>query len=321
MNKEHDEINPRALKMERRRRHMTQQQLADEIKRHAKGCTKDTVSRWERGKIKNVRMAYRRALCKVLRVKWETLAQPPDKERNKPSLEKKVKIGIDSSTNNAGLLVAHRYGVSIKDVINLAPLMFLIVAELNLQRRNRKINEIYESIDKMNDELKFNCAHLDKVFIRPTIDAEDQLDDELDSLEKNDLLGHEFTRQEPREGPFIQFIREQIQNFQDEALCSIESSDGIMISNYEIATDTLREITGLDSDGGEDQTIISYLHSGLIDLEECLLVKNSRSDREYRAWLSDDCKRIDEAFKRLLESLDFNNDNCSETNLEDGTHV
>ena len=234
---------------------------------------------------------------------------------------KKVKIGIDSSTNNAGLLVAHRYGVSIKDVINLAPLMFLIVAELNLQRRNRKINEIYESIDKMNDELKFNCAHLDKVFIRPTIDAEDQLDDELDSLEKNDLLGHEFTRQEPREGPFIQFIREQIQNFQDEALCSIESSDGIMISNYEIATDTLREITGLDSNGGEDQTIISYLHSGLIDLEECLLVKNSRSDREYRAWLSDDCKRIDEAFKRLLESLDFNNDNCSETNLEDGTHV
>ena len=40
MNKEHDEINPRALKMERRRRHMTQQQLADENQTSRKGLHK-----------------------------------------------------------------------------------------------------------------------------------------------------------------------------------------------------------------------------------------------------------------------------------------
>ena len=77
-----DAINPQALKAARKRRGMSQQELADEIHAIAKGCTKDTVSRWERGTSSKIRSHLRKPLCHVLRVKWEKLTGPTDQPKD-----------------------------------------------------------------------------------------------------------------------------------------------------------------------------------------------------------------------------------------------
>ena len=70
---------PEALKAARKRangkRGFTQAQLAEEI-----GCSKDTVSRWERGETSRVRAHLREPLCEVLGVDWDTLTTPPGPE-------------------------------------------------------------------------------------------------------------------------------------------------------------------------------------------------------------------------------------------------
>ena len=81
MKNSNETINPKALKAIRKQRRMTQQQLADAIRAKFKGCTKDTVSRWERGKSLRVRGHLREGLCDVLRVEWEQLTEPPNQSQ------------------------------------------------------------------------------------------------------------------------------------------------------------------------------------------------------------------------------------------------
>ena len=60
---EENVINPKALRTARKRRNMTQEKLAEAVK-----CTKDTVSRWERGTSRKVRSRLRDPLCTALGV-------------------------------------------------------------------------------------------------------------------------------------------------------------------------------------------------------------------------------------------------------------
>ena len=115
-----DAINPQALKAARKRRGMSQQQLADAVHAIAKGCTKDTVSRWERGKTLSVRSYLRKPLCDVLRVKWEKLTEPTDQPEDIAG-DAKSKVSIGKSVRTSLQLVAERYDVRPRDVLELAP--------------------------------------------------------------------------------------------------------------------------------------------------------------------------------------------------------
>ena len=72
-------IHPDALKAARKRQQMNQQDLADKI-----GCTKDTVSRWERGTSRRVRYHLRQPLCDALRVPWTKLTKQPEQNSGNP---------------------------------------------------------------------------------------------------------------------------------------------------------------------------------------------------------------------------------------------
>ena len=64
-------IHPEALKAARKRQGLSQEQLADAV-----NCTKDTISRWERGASRRVRSHLRGPLCQALGVRWEKLTTP-----------------------------------------------------------------------------------------------------------------------------------------------------------------------------------------------------------------------------------------------------
>ena len=153
-----DTINPLALKAIRKQRRMTQQQLADAIHEKAKGCTKDTVSRWERGKSQQLRSHLRDALCTVLRVKWEKLTVLPDQPKNILDYSTilgiaTIKVSIGKKVETSLQLVAERYNVRPRDVLNIAPLLFLIVAERSLLVRERRLKEIYAVLEEAEE----NC--------------------------------------------------------------------------------------------------------------------------------------------------------------------
>ncbi len=122
---------------------MTRIRLAEKVE-----CTKDTVSRWERGTTRRIRARLREKLCKVLAVGWQSLIEPPRQHKEPEKLPGYVhmRFRVAKKVQTAFRLVTMRYSVTPHDVMTLAPLLFLIVAEGSLLERKRRLNELNEKI-------------------------------------------------------------------------------------------------------------------------------------------------------------------------------
>ena len=282
---------PEALKAARKRangkRGFTQAQLAEEI-----GCSKDTVSRWERGETSRVRAHLREPLCEVLGVDWDTLTTPPGPEAApRPFGLTRMQRWVSRHVPSALRLVAERYGIRPSDVLDIAPLLFLIVAERSLLERQRRLNETYAMQEETDRRLMENSAHLGGFVFARSRSTDRMLEREKTSLRKRDIHGHLFeyeigyeARREDNEGPFLQFVRDLAEGLPRDAVRSIESFGGDTIFSYRIAEDTLRECTGLSGDG-EDSEILNCIQWGFIDLGKCLGAKRGRDEAGYRQWL------------------------------------
>ena len=318
-----DKIDPRSLKVARKRQRMTQQQLADAIH-----CTKDTVSRWERSKSRRVRSHLQEPLCKALGVTWERLTEPIDRRRNWIDLnDDTTKVSIAKYAKASLLLVAERYDVRPQDVLNLAPLLFLIVAERSLLERRRRLEKIKATMKEADEKLLENCAHLGGIITARSSSAENHLDEEEESLDKRDVFGRTIERRDG--GPFVRFIRDLQVGLPKDAVTDINPlgalGDG-MIEDYRIADDTMRACTGISGvaptwdwlsesmraayegisdDKERSNKLLGYLHYGVIDFTECLRVKRNGDDENYEQWLSRELANAENELKRqYVEFLD-----------------
>ena len=297
-------IHPGALKAARKRQGISQQQLADALK-----CTKDTVSRWERGAVRRVRPHLRKRLRDTLHVSWEKLTTPPEQTDSKGEEihgHKWIKWAARTETRTALQLVALRFNVKMNEVLELAPLLFLIAAERSLLERRRKLKEIYATYDEMEEKVGRNAAHLGGILVARSTSADDQLDKEENSLEKRDVFGRLITYEfwtEGDEGPFVHFIRDLAKGVPEDALASIDSFDGDMIGSYQIADSTLRECTGISENDEQGEKLLDCIRQGSIDLTECRRAKRDRDEADYRQWLLEELKRVNEENQRFWKEL------------------
>ena len=134
---------------------------------------------------------------------------------------------------------------------------------------------------------------------------DDKLQEE-ESLSKRDDFGrtakYEYW-EEGGKGPFVHFIHDLAKDLPKDAVISIDSFDGDMIEEYQIADDTLRECTGISEDEDHDQNLLRYIRCGVIDFAECLRIKRSGDETKYRQWLSDELTRAEEESHRWLREF------------------
>ena len=314
-------LNPAALKAARKqangKRGFTQEQLAEKI-----GCSKDTVSRWERGETCRVRAHLRERLCKVLGVEWDTLTTPPGSEPDPRRIfSTRMQHRVPNHVPPALLLVAKRYGIRPREVLSIAPLLFLIIAERSLLERRRRLNEIYAVREEAEQRLREKSAHLGGLVTVFNYSGDDLLEEEEKSLRERDIFGslieYEFwAESDDDEGPFVHFIRSLMEGLPQDAVTDINGEN--MIESYQIADDTLRELTDITEDD-EGSEILNQIRIGGIDLTKCLNAKEELSDTDYRQWLKDaraeaeEFRRKEDASKALalvakifgLSLLDF----------------
>ena len=288
-------IHPEALKAARERQQMTQEQLAK-----AAGCTKDTVSRWERGTSKRVRSHLRKPLCNALGVKWEKLTTSPERISDQPRDifgQTLIKMLVSKRARAALQLVALRYNIKPRDVVELAPLLFLIIAERSLMDRKQRLDELDVLIEEASRSLP---KHMFGIVAPRNVYGEDPSHEEKLSIEAKDIFGlklpdpsdeNEERRQEAN--PFINFILDLTRELPKDAVDFIETYDGDEIDDYQIAGDTLRERTGITDDEERGEELLSVIRRGEIDLAECLRVRRDRDDLGYREWLSAELARVE----------------------------
>ena len=146
------QINPETLKKLRKKNGFSQQTLADAT---ATGISKKTIARIESGKGGETRGSTVQELAKALRIKPEILAQEPDSEavREQELQEhglRLVKLVLDGKTILSFDLLESIYGVDMRQVVNVAPMLFTLLAEMSLNERRRRAEEAEEAIDAFN---------------------------------------------------------------------------------------------------------------------------------------------------------------------------
>ena len=146
-------IIPETLKHWRKKRGFSQQKLAQEA-----GIDQKTVARIEVGKGGETRGDTVKRITDALRVKPETLAETPDADARHDEEVRKIfgagvfnrKLRLDGEVLISYALVKENYGVGMQKVINVAPLLFTLLAEMSLNERRRRAEEAEEAIDAFN---------------------------------------------------------------------------------------------------------------------------------------------------------------------------
>ncbi len=293
-----DAINRQTLQVERKRHGLSQQQLAVAI-----GCTKDTVSRWERGTSSRVRPHLRKPLCKALHVTWEQLTKPADRTSGESAyLNPTIKASIGERVRTPLQLAAARYGVRPQNVLDIAPLLFVIVAERSLLERERRLQELSDAIDHAEGILSEHFRHFGGCGVSThTVESEDPFYGEKAALDNRDVFGSQM---DSSEGPFIHFVRNLAKGLPEDAVGPIDPAfGGSTIGEYRIAEDTLRDITGISGDDEENKKLLDHIRSGLINLADCMRAKRDRDEGQYRQWLSEELSRADAESQRRLEQF------------------
>ena len=229
-----------------------------------------------------------------------------DEKSSEPFFEPgKTKVTINRSLRNSLQLVAERYGISLHDVINLAPLLLVIVSEQSLIWRRKRLVEIESTLNEMEERLtNFSDCLGETIAFRGT-DAEGSFLEEDESLKQRDVFGHSISISnmlwdpvgdfEDPHGPFIDFIRELTKGLPKEAVDYITSFNGKMISDYIIANDTIKNSIGLSFGEKKDQEILWLIFvDGSIDLRQCIRIRQERDESGYRQWLSEQVRKANE---------------------------
>lgn len=184
-------IIPETLKAMREKQGLSQQRLAEQAEQ-LKGASvsKRTIARIENGEIRpeRVRAHTLESLAKALEVKPEALCKPvselsDDEWKKRGYIPLRVLIQDDVRQNYR--LVLHHYDVELQDLIDAAPWMFTLLAEMSLADRRHRLAEWHDAFGQAMDHLPSHLQHA----CAAIGDVERACSDEEDSISHRDIFG------------------------------------------------------------------------------------------------------------------------------------
>lgn len=294
---------PATLKSYRDARNMTQQALADKV-----GCSKDTLSRWERGKSDAMHPRLKDRLCEALGVEWPVLCRPyegdqsgAETEKPKPKFprpkiriegsdgdegpfglgehQRQLNVRLTAAEHNAFTTVSLRYSVSLGDLVRLAPLLFVIVAERSLTERAASISNLHPlSLELERDLPQFRFE------LSPR-----SVEREEESIERREVFAWDHWDNWQKEGldPFVRCLKTLMSD--DLGIRLVDGQGGAPLYDLDGMT---RELLSLELAPDDDELFWSFLRSGEIVLREVYVKKTSLSPEAFREWLSAELARV-----------------------------
>jgi transcriptional regulator with XRE-family HTH domain len=306
-------IHPEALRAARLKAGLSQQALAERCSRPgSRNFSQKAIYRYEKGTSKPSRKKAQ-WLADGLGTTIEKLSTKPEDDAASEALLRdegyawiRALLSPDAIQNYR--LVVHQYGVSVKDLIDAAPWMFTLLAEMSLAERQQHRADAATALGGAIDRLP---AHLWHATVGEH-DFENVFEDEKASIAKRDIFGKTVLETtidlepfDPGEtNPFVDFLRRTAEKIGSAEIkdedCGISYGD---LPRWPVFTAWFDELTGEDW-LAQQAVKKEHVKLGGIPLE--LLGAEKRTERV--AWLidripADERKRFDALRKRSLQDL------------------
>ncbi len=289
-------INPKRLARLLEGSMLSQKELAAQI-----GVDAGTLSRWKRGDIKRLRANQINKLCEALRTTRTELCSEAD-FLDRPAIEARnrgqANFNLDTACRNALALVAHRYGVTRQEIVEVAPLMFFILAEQSLNDRRAKLQKFKE-----NQELTENSApaHM-RIKLQDLFDRENENISQIEeySIDERDLFGKHFGNwdRQPENNPFANFLSASLKNTGKQSNCAVVW-DGYDPPKYFVGLEELSELLGSEKEA------CGHVINGSVALSE-MPGDVRRSDPERRAaWVKEKASLNEIEIREEIKKIDL----------------
>ena len=241
------QIDPARLRSLREKKKLSRLQLEKQS-----GVTERTIQRLERDPHPSRKNTLNR-LAKALGVEPGVLTgelplpefdKAPDPERVQigAQVAPKVKLSYD--------LIKRRYGVSATEIINMAPLCFVLIAERGLAWRREKLKELKEGINRLEQIDGFWHSQGLPFAVTPSPEA---IEAEEDSIAEADLFGEHllgcttYDLDPSTDNPFASYLRQlkdelDIPGVVDVGSGNLMFGSPLKFPNYDICRDELDDI-------------------------------------------------------------------------------
>ena len=252
-------IIPETLRALRDKHGLSQQGLAEKAAQ-IKGASvsKRTIARIESGEIapEKVRPHTVRSLAKALGVAPEALGKPVS-EADGATLEeagyRRFSVWLSKEVRQNYRWTTHHYDVSVKDLVDAAPWMFTLLAEMSLVDRRRRLEAANAAFEDAMRRLPAHLSH-DAVGCG---DFGHACEDEQNSLAHRDVFGrivletdHGADRFDPSAtNPFVEFLRRAAEGLDEDALDpdSLNLPYGGGMPRWTVFENWLHRLTGGDA--------------------------------------------------------------------------
>ena len=195
-------IDPDRLRSQRKKQKLSLVKLAEKTRRvNPPGITEKTIQRLEATQNTAVREHTIESLVKALNVEPGVLTCElplPESDNMPTDNPDRVQIGaqIAPKTRLAYDLIKRRYGVNATEIINMAPLFFVLLAEGSLAWRREKLEDMEEVIgrfEQIESELGYEMLGRELEYeILGDLIWEDYVESEEGSISKGDLFGKDL---------------------------------------------------------------------------------------------------------------------------------
>ncbi|MDF2233145.1 helix-turn-helix transcriptional regulator [Albimonas sp. CAU 1670] len=252
-------INPETLKSLRTKQGLSQQALADKASGiRGASISKRTISRIENGETPphKVRAHTVDSLAKALDVSPEALGKPPSEISDEEWRDlgfTLIKIRLPDQVRHNYRWALHHYEVSFNDLVEAAPWMFTLLAEMSLARRRRELVEANAAFEEAMAKLPRHLRH----GAVAQMDFDDAYYGEDVSISARDVFGAKVLEEaqfaepfDPSEtNPFVDFLRDAATSVGGGAISpeEIEMSYRGGLPNWPIFQQWLQDLTGGDS--------------------------------------------------------------------------
>ena len=288
-------IDPERLRTLREQRGLTRLKLAERSK-----ISDRTIQRLEKEpqKSKKTQEHTLNSLAQALGVKTGVLtSELPLPESDKASADDdldRVQIGaqIAPKTRLAYDLVKHRYGVNATDIINMAPLFFVLLAEGSLAQRREKLKEVEDMLVRL-DEIRDTGGTWSAEFSQAAVLAEWGSDWDKASIASADIFGEDLLDTdvyafEPNKiNPFVHYLRNLAGDLAIPDVVDVDKGDLNFRSQYKFPYyDICREeLDNISNGSPKARRTLETGHVRLSEIPEELMAEDAGERRV--KWLED----------------------------------
>lgn len=268
---------PNQLQALRTQQGLSLERLAKESK-----VSKRTIQRIEKGATRAPHKYVVERLAKALGVKSAELTKEPGPEREGKPV--RVQDVLMPETRLRYELLERRFGVRFREVIEMAPLMFALLAEQSLAWRREQLGQFEDALNTAAE-----LGRADRLRFTRIDQARDYLGLEENAIWKGDLFGDPWedvgdaSYFEPGEtvNPFADYLRHLAADLEDERV-SVGYDSGIPnVPRYSVYEDDLARVTGGSTLA---RVALMFGEVKIADIPDELLAEDAPSE-ERAAWI------------------------------------